>query len=176
MSSDVQASEILIGALRKGMRFSHYHSLPSLLILFLVGSSTEYLNWKPPSHANLPAPARTPTVQALSRPPKHLPHFLAPSNPLMPTMRSTSIYAMLWMRSGRKIPLWIPSILLVTLGPKPESASWKSRKNEKRKRLVMPARLRGEAKPPLLPTTHPKPRTLASHLRFPPQQTLVVPP
>jgi hypothetical protein len=102
MSSDAQASEILVGILKRGMRFFvpsiRYH-LPHFL--FLVCSLTEFSNWKPPWHASLPAHPLT--VQTFTHILKLLPHFLAPSSLLMPSLHSILIYTKPWMKSGVKI-------------------------------------------------------------------------
>ena len=121
-SSDAQASEILVGILKRGMPFL-FRSPSFASFLFLVCSSTEFSNWKPPWHASLPAhPLR---VQTFTHILNRLPHFLAPSNLPMLRLHSKLIYKKRWMKSGVKIPRWIPYILLVILGPRHESVNWK---------------------------------------------------
>jgi hypothetical protein len=124
MSSDARASEIPVGILKRGMRFLF---LPFVItfasFLFLVCSLTEFSNWKPPWHASLPAHPLT--VQPFTHILKRLPHFLAPSNLLMPRLHSKLIYTKLWTKSGVKIHRWILYILLVILGPRHESVNWK---------------------------------------------------
>src|SRR6266702_10091 len=166
MSSGVRASEILIGTPREGMQFSSPRFLSITSLLFLACSLTGYSNWKRLWHVNLPVPPHT--VQILSPPLNHLLHFLVPSNPLMPRLPSRLIYTKPSMKSGPKIPLWIPYILLVTLGLRRGNASSKRLKNERKRRPAMPARHRGEAKPPPPLPTPAKPRTLA----FPPLSPL----
>src|SRR6266403_47327 len=123
MSSDAQASEMLVGVLKRSMSSLFLHSLSFTSILFLVCSLIEFSNWKPLWHASFPALPLT--AQILIHILKRLPHFLAPFNQLMPSLRSKLIYAMLWMKSGVKIPRWIPCILLDILDSKHESVTWK---------------------------------------------------
>jgi hypothetical protein len=103
MSSDAQASEILVGILKRGMRFrGSFHSLSFASFLFLVCSLIEFSNWKPLWHASLPAHPLT--VQTFTHILNLLPHFLAPSSLLMPRPHSILIYTKPWMKSGVKIP------------------------------------------------------------------------
>jgi hypothetical protein len=174
MSSGVQVSEILIGTPKEGMHFSSSHFLSIISILFLACSLIGYSNWKLLSHVNLLVPPHT--VQTLSSPLNHLLHFLVPSNLLTPRLLSKLIYTMPSMKSRPKIPLWIPYILLVTSGLKRGNASSKRRKNERKRRLAMPARHRREAKPPPPLPTPANPRTPAFTPLSPLQRTTPVAP